>query len=307
MNLHVNELLQPCLVKALKNLERFKCGWSPLSWFYGDFIIELREVAFEPEFFDEDSNPIDIYYDLTVYEQNNRSEPLLDISRPDDWTWGRLQSFIIERSQVSVASLTQHVINKSAVYYKRHGNGYVMCDETDATWVSLPSGTESNYLPMGYPLIFIELELSSLTRQFSGKTPDMCVDADEFFRFYSPEMKVTRHHVDDSSSDSHSIVNRSRTIQLGGVNYSLSCKEGFDEESSFHEEKWAKDDVLHRVSGPAEIKIFRPGIPSEGYLAEATESWYDNGKLLTVTDKTEETIISQWPRSQQEYFGYFAA
>lgn len=307
MNLHVNELLQPCLVKELKNLERFRSGWSPLSWLYGEFIIELREVSYEPEWFDEDSNPIDHYYDLTVYEANNRSEPFLDISKPVDWTWGRLQSFIIEKSQVTVASLTKHVINKSAVYYKPHGNGYVMCDEVDATWVSLPSGEQSNYLPMGYPLIFVELELSSLTREFSGKTPDMCADVDDFFRFWTPEMIIMKHHIYDSSSSSHSMCSMQRTIKLGEDIYSVFYKSGFDGESNSHEEKWEKNGVLHRVSGPAKMKVFNPGIPSEGHLAEATESWYENGKLLTFTDNTDETIISQWPRSQQEYFGHFAA
>lgn len=298
----VNKLLQPCLVKALQQLQICRNECSSYSWFYGDFIIALSEVYIECD----DLNPSEHYYDLTVYEKDNRNEPLLDVSRPDDWTWGRLQSFIIEKSHVTVAALAQHVANKSAVYYKRDGNCYVMCEEAEATWVSLPSGKQSTYLPMGYPLIFIEFELSSLTREFSGKTPDMCVDADEFFRFYNPEMNITKHFVDDSSSDCYSYVTRSRTILLAGVSYSLFCKKGFDEENSFHEEKWEKNGALHRVSGPAETKVLEPGIPSEGYLAEATESWYENGNLLKSIDNTEEVIISQWPISKQKYFGYFA-
>lgn len=302
----ISVLLQPCLIQFLNSLRL--SDDNRLGWQYGSCGIVIEHEGRSITNLSQTSIPEDDWVDLVVLDASAMYRTaILDVSDPFDWTAHKLKSLIMEHTNMSVETVATAYFSGKTDFYRRSGPvGFVKCDKASATWVSLPAEMAPRHLPMGYPLSFVELELSTRGREFAHRTPDMCESVDEFLRFYREGMveeSMTNEYIDWE----HGFYSKTkqRTIVVDNVRYSVEEEDTFHEEGVIRKAKWMKDGVLHRLSGSAEAVFNKPGIPSEGHLAKDCESWYVNGEFVRAEDKTEETIVSTWSSSQKEYFGYF--
>lgn len=203
-------------------------------------------------------------------------------------------------STISHQDVAKAFIAGEVNFWKRNGDVWSKCDENSCEWISLIEKKDNlRALPHGYPKEFVFMVLMQLEDKFKGLTPDQCATVEDFMEFYQPgitEVSILTNHndcVDESS----------RTIIYKGDRYSITHSAVSDEESSTCHTEWKKNGNLHRLSGPAFVKLYDPYIDSEGHLASDIKACYVEGQLLQYTDDTYENIESRWSCQKQSYFG----
>lgn len=303
MKTTIKNLLHPSVVDFLGSLER-RTGAS--KWVYGDYSITIEDTGSFTTNLDRqfDTSDKSEWLALLVYNTAEQEYSLLRDCNLMNWTVDKLKSLMISNSIVTVQHVADQFMSGRSMFYKKLPSGYVACNRAEADWVSLPADEHERFLPMGYPLVFIECELTSRDREFDNKTPDMCVDVDEFFRFYRAGMtEISSHETSDGDGGEYSIE-RERTIRVDGNTYSVRYHSDQCCEGVYSKEEWKKNGELHRLSGPAETVFHDPSIPEEGHLAKDVKDWYQCGKFIRSEDSTDESIVANWHPAQREYFGY---
>tara|TARA_R110000868_G_scaffold189537_4_gene432553 strand:- start:678 stop:1586 length:909 start_codon:yes stop_codon:yes gene_type:complete len=293
------------IVEALTDPENFACFsgsydlvhyqyenglWMPCNEIEGEYsmLVNLADVEFD---YGQNLRTLDFKADSEI-EFNPVPTSLI--------TYAKLRAV-----RVSIESVADAYIAGEVSFFRKEIDGlWHKCGETLSEWMSLQSGETERNLSLGYPIGVIKAELSRRHRLYEGKTPDMCVSASDFMSFYVDGMILIESH--SSFDDWGSGMGRQtlfREIKLGENHYSMSFESHTDVESSGSSEEWARNNLSHRISGPALVKKYVPYIPDEGYLAEHTENWFLDGVEKEHHDLTDH-IIERWPLSQQQAFGY---
>lgn len=174
----LQEYLKPCLVRLLKSLT-YKDGWL-----YGHYRIAIEVNDLDVSDLDKQCiGPEDIVtlfvlnctpfaYDL-IWSCSEDCE-----KRPSDWTAQSLITLVLKNTEVTVDAISRAFVQGKACFYKRAGKGYVVSERESAEWVSYPAESLAKHLPMGYPLVFVELWLKDLALMLASVgtvyTSDKC-------------------------------------------------------------------------------------------------------------------------------------